>query len=111
MSETIYVDRENKFDLLLKLDGSAANLTDINKVEILFQESYYDSDNFPDAFDYATQATGGIITFDLASIASFEGGRDKKTELILYDNTNPDGIVWGTFDLIVKELEGTEVTP
>jgi hypothetical protein len=111
MTETIYLNRENKFDLLLKIDGEVANLSDLNKVEILFQENYYDSDNFPSAFDYATRATAGIITFDLMSIASFEAGQDRKTELIVYDNTNPDGHVWGTFDLIVKELEGTEVTP
>jgi len=113
MAETIYANRDNKISLLLKADNVVADLTTVNKVEILFSENYYDSDNWPDAFDYSTRATGGIIIFDLAAItaSAFEAGRDKKTELIIYDGTNPDGIVWDQFDLTVKELEGTEVTP
>jgi hypothetical protein len=111
MAETIYVDRDNKFSLRLKSDNVVADLTTVSKVGILFQENYYHSNNWPDAFDYATRATGGIIIFDMAAIASLEAGRDKKTELIIYDNTNPDGIIWDTFDLTVKELEGTEVQP
>jgi hypothetical protein len=112
-TETIYIDRDNKFDLLLKIDDVVADLSNVTKIGLLFQENYYHSDNWPDAFDYSTQATAGIITFDMASLpaTSFPAGRDKKTELIVYDSTNPQGIVWGTFDLHVKELEGTEVTP
>jgi hypothetical protein len=112
MAETIYVDRDNKFSLLLKENDVAVDLTTVTKVGILFAENYYHSDNWPNAFDYSTRATGGIIIFDLASITStsFEAGRDRNTEVLIYDGTNPDGIVWDTFDLWVKELEGTEVT-
>lgn len=110
-TETIYVDRDNKFSLLLKADDVVVDLSTVTKVELLFSESYYNSTHWPDAFDYATRATGGIIIFDLAAITSLEAGRDKKAELIIYDDTNADGIVWGQIDLVIKELEGTEVTP
>jgi hypothetical protein len=111
-TETIYLSRDNKFALRLKEnDVVVPDLSIITKVGILFQENYYHSDNFPAAFDYSTRATAGIIVFDLASITSLEAGRDKKTELLIYDGTNPDGIVWTQFDLWIKELEGTEVTP
>jgi hypothetical protein len=110
-SEVIYLNRDNKFSLLLKLNDTAVDLTTTTKVGILFQENYYHSDSWPDAFDYATQATAGIITFDLAAITSLTAGRDENAELIIYDNTNPEGIIWDTFDLWIKELEGTEVTP
>jgi hypothetical protein len=110
-TETIYVGRDNKISLTLKADDVVVDLTTVTKVEVLFQENYYDSTNWPAAFDYSTRATGGIIIFDLAAITSLEAGRDKNAELIIYDNTNADGIVWDTFDLWVKELEGTEVAP
>jgi hypothetical protein len=101
-TETIYLSRDNKFALRLKEnDVVVPDLSIITKVGILFQENYYHSDSFPAAFDYSTRATAGIL----------EAGRDKKTELLIYDGTNPDGIVWTQFDLWIKELEGTEVTP
>jgi hypothetical protein len=110
-TETIYLNRDNKFSLLLKSNDVVEDLSTVTKVEILHLENYYNSDNFASAFDYSTRATGGIIIFDLASIASLEAGRDQNAELIIYDATNPEGIIWGTFDLDIKELEGTEVTP
>lgn len=111
MTETIYTNRDNTFELLLKADGVAVNLAtaEPTKIEILFLGNYYNSDEFPNAFDWTTQGASGIISFDLASITTLEAGRDKNAELIVYDGTNPDGIVWGTFDLLVKELEGTLV--
>ncbi len=111
MTETIYLNRDNKFDLQLKQDGSAVDLSTCTKIGLLFAGNYYHSDNWPSAIDYTTQATSGIITFDMAAITGIEAGRDRNTELIYYDATNPEGIVWGTFDLRILELEGTEVTP
>ena len=110
-TEIIYVGRDNKISLLLKADEVVVDLTAVTKVGLLFQENYYHSDSWPNAFNYATRATGGIIILDLAAITSLEAGRDKNAELLIYDNTNADGIVWETFDLWIKELEGTEVTP
>jgi len=108
--ETVYIGRDNKLNLLLKTDDVVQDLTNVHKMELLYKESYYDSDNFPASFDYATQATAGIVTLDVGSIG-LESGRDKNAELIIYDASNASGVIWGTFDLKVIELEGTEVTP
>lgn len=109
--ETIYLGRDNKFDKRLEADDVIQNLSSVTKVGVLFNGNYYHSDNWPDAFDYATQAADGIITFDLASISSIAAGRDTEAEIIIYDATNPQGIIWDTFDLEIIALTGTEVTP
>jgi hypothetical protein len=109
MAETIYINRDNKFSLTFKADDSAVDLSNSTKYEVLFLGNYYNSENFPNAFDLSDEATG-TITFDLASIDSLEAGHDSNCEIIIYDDTNPEGIVWGTIDLTVKELEGEEVT-
>lgn len=107
--ETIYVGRDNLINLLLKADGVVQDLTAVTKIELLYKEGYYDSDNFASAFDYSTYATSGIVILDIGSIG-LEAGQDKNAELIVYDASNASGIIWDTFDLKVIELEGTEIT-
>ena len=108
--ETIYTGRDNKINLLLKTDGAVQDLTAVTKMELLYKENYYDSDNFGSSFDFSTYATSGIVILDIGSIG-LESGRDKNAEIIVYDASNASGIIWDTFDLKVIELEGTEVTP
>lgn len=110
-TEIVYKGRDNTFDKLLKRDGVAENLSSVTKVGLLFLGRYIHSNNYPSAFDYVTQKTLGIITFRLGAIATLPTGRDQATELIIYDATNPNGIVWGTFDLEVRSITGTEITP
>jgi len=108
--ETIYLGRNNKINLLLKTDDVVQDLTAVTKMELLYKENYYDSDNFASAFDFATYATSGIVILDINDIG-LESGRDKNAELIVYDASNASGIIWGQIDLKVIQLEGTEVTP
>lgn len=110
-TEIVYKSRNNAFDKQLKRGGVVTDLTSVTKVGILFLGNYYHSDKWPTAFDYTTQKALGIITFKLANIATIAVGKDENTELIIYDATNPNGIVWGTFDLEVREITGTEVSP
>jgi len=108
-TEIIYKDRDNHVDLQLTLDGVALTseqMSAITKVEILFMGYYYDSENFPDAFDWDTRASEGTVGLHLSEIPTITTGRDENTELIVYDSVNTDGIIWSTFDLQVKELFG-----
>jgi hypothetical protein len=116
MAEKIYVDYDNVIHLLLKENGIVTNLTDsgdyarsISKAAVLFKGQIIDSTNFPDAFDWDTSGTSGIIEIDIAKTSGLETGTDSAAELILYDPDNLNGVVWGTFALTVTQLEGDVV--
>jgi len=110
MRETVYVGYDNLIDLLLKSDGVAQDIRTTTKAAIVFNGYEYNSTNFADAFDWTTNGANGIIQLDLGSISGIETGRDKETELIIYDPNYTDGLVWGTFDLEIIEIEATEAT-
>ena len=100
--------------LLLKENGTAVNLTDsgdnarsVTKVAILFKEQMINSTNFPSAFDWDTDGASGILEIDIAKITGLETGTDSAAELIVFDPVNTNGVVWGTFSLTNRELEGT----
>ena len=111
MAEKNYIGYDNVNDLLLKENGVIEDISTITKAAFIFNGNEYNSDNFPSAFDWSTDGASGIIHLSIGKIgSSISKGRDKKTELILYDANYPNGHVWGTFDLEVLEIDATEVT-
>ena len=102
--ETLYTSRDNAIDLLLKSDGVAEDISSITKAEVRFLGATYSSATDADAFDWTTDGTNGILTLQLGKISALPAGRDRNTEVIIYDATNVNGIVWATFDLKVIDI-------
>ena len=109
----VWKSRENGFALQLKKtndDGVLTALTssemdDISKIEILFKETYYSSDEHGSSFDWSTYKASGVAVFKLGLISGIDTGRDKRAELIIYNPTNPAGIIWKLLDIKVYEEE------
>ena len=98
-TEIVYNGHDNTIDLLLKADGVAEDLSSVTRMTLEVAGSTIDSDVSGAAFDWATGVTGKLIL--ALGDEGLTAGSYRAT-LTVYDSTNTDGIVWGTFKVIVR---------
>ena len=98
-TENVYNGHDNTIDLLLKADGAAQDLSSVTRMTLEVDSVTIDSAISGSAFDWDTGTTGKIIL--ALGGESLTAGAYRAT-LTVYDPTNTDGIVWGTFKLIVR---------
>jgi hypothetical protein len=101
---TVYKGHDNVFTILFEENDVAQDLSAVNKVELLYKGTTYDSDTDPNSFDYSTDGADGKIHFKLGIISGITVGKDSRSEIILYDPSNTNGIFWGYISLRVTEL-------
>ena len=97
--EVVYLDKDNTIDLLLKTDGVAQILSAVTKMILEVGDKEIDSSESPTAFDWDTGTTGKVV------IRIGDQGLSKGTyhaRLTVIDSSNPNGIVWGDFQIVVK---------
>ena len=107
---TVWKNRENGFALQLKKSDengvltalTSAEMDDISKIEILFKGVKYDSATYPASFDWSTYKASGVAVFKLGLITTIALGRDKRSELIIYNTANPLGLIWKELDIKVR---------
>jgi hypothetical protein len=100
-SEKVYIGRDNEVIFSLYNDKqlwTSDDIDEITKAEICYKDEYYDSDTYPDYFDFVTYASQGAIGVKLGRIVSTEG-TDRYAELIIYTATYTNGVVQGRFCL------------
>lgn len=97
-TEVVYLGRDNTVDLLLKADGSAQDLSGVTRMVLVVGDAEIDSD----AFDWDTGTTGKVV-LALGDETISEG--TYTAWLVVYDGSNPDGIVWGSFTLKVMDID------
>ncbi len=111
---TVYKGRDNSlFVQLSQTDEqgvvSKPDLTQgITKVEVLLKGKFYNSTDYPNAFDWTSEGATGIVGLKLGLIPELEVVKDTEAEILTYDPANPDGLVWGTIPIQVIELVGVE---
>lgn len=97
--EKVYKGRDNSIKFQLDVNGvplTATEIADITKVELYFGGTYYESDT-----DFPMTKDGPNGSIELA-VGTLPEGKDKKTELIVYDSINTNGIVWTQFSLTIS---------
>ena len=72
---------------------SVIDLSPVTAMEIFFLNSLYSSIDHPEAFDWTVDPANGRANFKLGIIPTIPVGRDSKSELIVYDPSNPNGVV------------------
>jgi len=104
MAETLvfYKGYDNPQVLELKTGGVAQDLAAVSKVEVTFNGNTYDSDTYADAFDWTTDSMELVLRLGL--IPGIEVTKDKKSEIVTYDPSNPNGFVWGRVLIIMDEV-------
>lgn len=115
---TVYKGRNNSLSIRVSNTDENGVVTypdlitgGITMVEILINGKYYCSDDYPASFDFITEGEDGIITMVLGTIPELEVVKDAKAEIITYDPSHPDGLVWGTIAIQVIQLVGVDVEP
>jgi hypothetical protein len=105
-TEFVYLGHDNRIDLILKADGAAVDLSGANRMTLTLGSALIDSDN--GEADPIRWAKGGYAT---GEVRLFLGGEDLtatdyKAPLVVYDGSNPEGIVWGVIPIsIIAEVE------
>ena len=93
IKETVYLARDNTVDLELSANGVTTDLTHITKVEVADLGCAWsvNSVTTPSAFDIGGE--DGLLVLKLGQEPIPAG--TYRCNIILYDPTNTDGVVWG----------------
>jgi len=100
--EIVYLGHDNRIDILLKADGSAVDLSSVTRMTLSFDAVLINSDNGdsdPIQWAKAGYATGEV-RISLGSQQIPAGSY--RAPLVVYDPSNPDGIVWGRIVIQVE---------
>lgn len=98
--EIIKLGADNTIDLLLKADKSAQALSSVTHVLLVFRVNSSDvtisSVGRTSWFDWTSGSTG-VLSLTLGGVTNVTAGKTYRPELWLFDDSNTDGIYWGTF--------------
>jgi hypothetical protein len=95
--EKIYNGRDNTVDLLLKADGAAVDLAAVTRMQLVVGATTIDSQTHPTYFDWSpTPAVTGKLLLTLGA-AGLSVGERQVAQLVVFDPSNPLGLVWGSF--------------
>ncbi len=84
---------------------SPVDLSGVTKTEIFFNGVNYDSDQYPQAFDWNVDPVNGRLDLMLGNIPTIDAAKDSKSEFSVYDPSNPDGVMWGLLFVQVRDIE------
>jgi len=102
LTEVVYLGKDNTIDLLLKADGEAQDLSDTTRMTLGLDDTVIDSATSPDAFDWDTGTTGKLVL--ALGAEAIDAGVYKRAVLVVYNADNPNGVVWGRLNIIVKSI-------
>jgi hypothetical protein len=97
IEETVYLGRDNTIALKLSSDGITIDHSSITRCQLLVGVTLIDSNVAPLWFDL-TQADRLILKLGASSLVV---GR-YVAKLIIFDAGHSNGLMWGTFSLVVK---------
>jgi len=100
--EIIYFGRDNSIDLRLKASGVSQNLTNTTKIQVIFGSGVtIDSSVSPTLFS-GTTSTVGALSLKFGSLSDrLTSGTVYNAEILVYDDSNTNGINWGTIPIKV----------
>jgi hypothetical protein len=110
----IYKGRDNTLALQLSSTDELGVVTypdladSVTKIDLILKGYCYDSTDYPTAFNFATEGDLGILILKLGLITDLQVVKDSAAEIIIYDASNPEGIVWGTLPIKVIQLVGAD---
>lgn len=110
--EHVYLGRDNRIDLVLLADGVVSRLDGITKMRLEIGSTVLDSQTCAGVFDWTQTVSAeeaarydGISEGDSKVILAL-GGQEispgsYEARLILFDSSNPNGLVWGHIPILV----------
>jgi hypothetical protein len=95
--EIVHLTHDNSIDLKLLADSVAVDLTNTTRMTLTFDTTIIDSDLHADVFDWSNGAGELYLTLGAQTIPA----GTYYSELVVYDSANTNGIVWGSFTVLV----------
>lgn len=105
MREYVYLGRDNTIERQLLADGTALTalqMQAITRMDLVYNGQTINSDDNPEAFDWSTRESEGVVIFALSGL-SISTGTDLAADLYVYDAEHVNGIRWGSFSLSVEQ--------
>jgi len=104
MSDIIYLNRDNQIVLELRTNNVLQDLSGLTRAQLIIGDTTLDSATVSGYFDWTDTGYGiGTLVIDAGSATLTEGYYC--SYLIIFDNTNPNGIVWGKkFTIVVEDI-------
>jgi hypothetical protein len=105
MSEIVYLNRDNQIVLELRTNEILQDLSGLTRAQLIIGTTTLDSATVSGYFDWTDTGFGtGTLVIDVGS-ATLTEGFHSCCYLIIYDNTNANGIVWGKkFTIVVEDI-------
>jgi hypothetical protein len=101
--EVVYLGRNNTIGLLLNADDEAFDMSSATTVEIVFSGTTISSTTNPGWFDWTSESlTTGQVNIALGSAGATLTAGTYDAELIVYDASNSEGIMWGEIPITIK---------
>jgi hypothetical protein len=97
IKETVYKGRDNTIELVLSVDGKPINHNYITRAQIVMVAAVLDSAVSPVLFDLTNVDR---LVMELGGSELIAGHH--AATLIVYDSGDPNGLVWGSFNIDVK---------
>jgi len=101
-----WIDRDNISYIQLSKQGTVLTSDEIDaitKVEIRFGGEYFSSEDYPECFDLVTLKDEGKIGIRPGLLPIDTTLGFDVTELIIYDGSHTNGVLWMQFVLVVKK--------
>jgi hypothetical protein len=99
---TFYQGYDNVQTIQLTSDDVVQSMLEVTLIEITFDGVTYDSDTSPYVFDWTTDPTELVLRMGL--LPDIPVAKDKKAEIVTYDPSNPNGLVWGRIAIKIDEV-------
>lgn len=101
ITEIVYLEHDNAIDLQLLADGVAVSLASVTRMDVKATTGEWavSSTEAADVFDWS--AGNGKVTIALG-LQDIPPGRHS-CRLVVFDQSNQNGIVWDELKLLVKE--------
>ena len=113
----VYKGRDNTLALQLSSTDELGVVTypdladSVTNIDLILKGVCYSSSDYGTAFDFTTEGDLGILILKLGLIPDLQVVKDSAAEIITYDASNAEGVVWGTIPIKVIELVGIDPVP
>lgn len=102
INEVVYLDRDNTFVEFLSTDRLDVDFSAVTRIDLIAKRCVWEvfSITTPGIITWEEKDGGLEVTFKLGSLDLVP--REYTCSIIVYDPSNPEGVVWGELDVNIK---------
>jgi hypothetical protein len=104
-AEIVFIGNDNIFDRILKADGVAQDLSNVTKIDLVINDNLTITNSTGTDFPikWLSLGTTGLVQFQIGMESGLINGY-YDAQIVVYDATYDDGLVWDDFELHIKTI-------